>query len=382
MSSAAPKGNPRPLEGILAVSLEQAVAAPFCSSRMADAGARVIKIERGEGDFARGYDRYARGGSVYFLWLNRGKESLVLDIKQQEDAALLHRILSKADVFIQNLLPGAAKRAGFGSADLRRKHPRLVTVDISGYGDEGPYAEMKAYDLLVQAESGLCEVTGAPEAPGRVGVSVCDIACGLYAYNAVLEALIQRGRSGEGGAIAVSLFDAMADWMTVPLLQFQYGQAAPRRMGLNHPTVAPYGLYRAGDGGGVLISIQNEREWARLRDAVMAMPELAADPRFKDNVARVANRAALDTLLNRAFAKLTRPQLLEKLRQAAIAYGALNGIPELMKHPQLRRAKVASEFGEVELVAPPARFSGKGPDFGPVPRIGEHSAKIRREFAA
>ncbi|MGQ0677224.1 MAG: CaiB/BaiF CoA transferase family protein [Rhodospirillales bacterium] len=372
---------PRALEGILAVSLEQAVAAPFCSSRMADAGARVIKIERAEGDFARGYDRFARGGSSYFLWLNRGKESLVLDIKQKDDAALLHRILARADVFIQNLLPGAAGRAGFGAADLRARHPRLVTVDISGYGDEGPYAAMTAYDRLVQAEAGLCEVTGAPAGPGRVGVSVCDIAGGLYAYNAILEALIQRGRTGAGGAIAVSLFDAMADWMTVPLLQFQYTGQAPKRMGLNHPSVAPYGLYRAGDGGGVLISIQNEREWARLRDAVMGMPELAADPRFRDNVARVANRPALDKLLNQAFARHTRDQLVAKLRAAGIAYGALNGIPELLKHPQLRRAPVATEFGEVELVAPPARFGGKGPALGAVPRLGEHSEKIRREFA-
>ncbi len=372
--------SPRPLEGILAVSLEQAVAAPFCSSRMADAGARVIKIERADGDFARGYDRFARGGSVYFIWLNRGKESLVLDIKQPEDAALLHRILGKADVFIQNLLPGAAARAGFGAEALRKKNPKLVTVDISGYGDEGPYAEMKAYDLLVQAESGLCEVTGAPEGPGRVGVSVCDIACGLYSYNAVLEALIRRGRTGEGSAIAVSLFDAMADWMTVPLLQFQYGGTAPKRMGLNHPTVAPYGLYRAGDGGGVLISIQNEREWARLRDEVIERPDLAADPRFKDNVARVANRPALDKLLNEAFGKLTREQLIATLRKAGVAYGALNGIPELLKHPQLRRTNVDTEFGEVELVAPPARLSGKGPKFGRVPKIGEHTDKIRREF--
>ncbi len=374
--------SPRPLEGILAVSLEQAVAAPFCSSRMADAGARVIKIERSDGDFARGYDRFARGGSVYFIWLNRGKESLVLDIKQPSDAALLHRILAKADVFIQNLLPGAAARAGFGSETLRNKNPRLITVDISGYGDEGPYAEMKAYDLLVQAESGLCEVTGAPEGPGRVGVSVCDIACGLYSYNAVLEALIQRGITGKGSAIAVSLFDAMADWMTVPLLQFQYSGAAPQRMGLNHPSVAPYGLYRAGDGGGVLISIQNEREWARLRDEVMGRPDLAVDPRFKDNVARVANRPALDKLLNETFARFNRDQLIAKLRQAGIAYGALNGIPELLKHPQLRRSLVGTEFGEVELVAPPARLSGKGPEFGPVPKIGEHNEKIRREFAA
>ena len=371
-----------PLDGILAVSLEQAVAAPFCSSRMADAGARVIKIERAEGDFARAYDKYVNGGATYFLWLNRGKESLVLDIKDKDDAALLHRILARADVFIQNLLPGAAARAGFGSADLRAKHPRLITVDISGYGDEGPYAEMKAYDLLVQAESGLADVTGAAESPGRVGVSVCDIACGLYSYNAVLEALIKRGRTGQGSAIAVSLFDAMADWMTVPLLQYQYSGKAPVRMGLNHPSVAPYGLYRTGDGGGVLISIQNEREWGRFRDQVVGRPDLAGDPRFDTPVARVANRPALDQALDESFRKLTRAELIEKLRAAQIAYGALNGVADLLKHPQLRRTTVDSEYGPVELIAPPARVAGERPAFGRVPKLGEHSDRIRREFAA
>jgi crotonobetainyl-CoA:carnitine CoA-transferase CaiB-like acyl-CoA transferase len=372
----------RALDGLLVVALEQAVAAPLCSSRMVDAGARVIKIERAEGDFARGYDRLVKGGSAYFVWLNRGKESLVLDIKKPEDAALLHRILARADVFVQNLLPGAAARAGFGSADLRRKHPRLITVDISGYGDEGPYAEMKAYDLLVQAETGLTDVTGSPEAPGRVGVSVCDIAAGLYAYNAVLEALIVRQRTGEGSALAVSLFDGMADWMTVPLLQYQYGGKAPKRMGLNHPTVAPYGIYRAGDGGGVVISIQNEREWARFRDQVMARPDLAGDPRFADNPARVANRPALDAIMAEAFKPLTRAQLVDRLRAAQIAYGALNGVAELMRHPQLRRVAVETPQGTVDLVAPPARVAGETVTFGHVPEIGEHSDKIRREFAA
>jgi len=372
----------RALEGHLVVALEQAVAAPLCSSRMADAGARVIKIERAEGDFARGYDRLVKGGSAYFVWLNRGKESLVLDIKRPADAALLHRILARADVFIQNLLPGAAQRAGFGSAALRAQHKRLVTVDISGYGDEGPYAEMKAYDLLVQAETGLADVTGSPEAPGRVGVSVCDIAAGLYAYNAVLEALLVRGRTGEGRAIAVSLFDGMADWMTVPLLQYQYGGKAPRRMGMNHPTVSPYGIYRAGDGGGVVISIQNEREWARFRDQVMARPDLAGDARFSDNPARVANRPALDAIMTEAFKPLTRDQLVDRLNAAQIAYGALNGVAELLRHPQLRRAAVETPQGAVELVAPPARVAGEPVALGRVPEIGEHTEKIRREFAA
>lgn len=371
----------RALEGHLVVALEQAVAAPLCSSRMADAGARVIKIERAEGDFARGYDRLVKGGSAYFVWLNRGKESLVLDIKRPEDAALLHRILARADVFIQNLLPGAARRAGFGSAELRAKHRRLVTVDISGYGDEGPYAEMKAYDLLVQAETGLSDVTGSPEAPGRVGVSVCDIAAGLYAYNAVLEALLLRGRTGEGRGIAVSLFDGMADWMTVPLLQYQYGGKAPKRMGMNHPTVSPYGIYRTGDGGGVVISIQNEREWARFRDQVMMRPDLAGDARFNDNPGRVANRPALDALMAEAFKPLTRDQLVERLNKAQIAYGALNGVAELLRHPQLRRTPVETVHGTVDLVSPPARMTGVEVAFGRVPEIGEHTDRIRREFA-
>ena len=234
---------PRPLDGLLVLALEQAVAAPYCSSRLADAGARVIKIERAEGDFARGYDRAARGMASYFVWLNRGKQSLVADIKDPGDAALLHRILARADVFIQNLLPGAAERAGFGADALRAAHPRLITVDISGYGDEGPYAAMKSYDMLVQAETGLAAITGGPEAPSRVGVSVCDIAAGMYAHQAVLEALIRRGRTGEGAAIKVSLFDGMADWMTVPLLQHEGGDT-PKRIGLAHTSISPYGAFK------------------------------------------------------------------------------------------------------------------------------------------
>jgi itaconate CoA-transferase len=265
---------------------------------------------------------------------------------------------------------------------LRATHKKLITVDISGYGDEGPYAEMKAYDLLVQAESGLAEITGTPEGPGRVGVSVCDIACGLYAYNAVLEALIRRGRTGEGSGIAVSLFDAMADWMTVPLLQYQYGGKAPARVGLNHPTIAPYGIYRSGDGGAVVISIQNEREWARFRDQVAARPDLASDQRFADNTARVANRPALDAILAEAFQPLTRAQLVDRLNQAQIAYGAINGVAELLQHPQLRRVAVETAQGMIDLVAPPARLAGRKTAFARVPEIGAQSEAIRREFAA
>src|SRR5262245_51328568 len=238
----------RPLEGLLVVALEQAVAAPYCSCRLADAGARVIKIERPEGDFARGYDKAVKGLASYFVWLNRGKESLTLDIKNRDDAALLHRILARADVFIQNLLPGAAGRAGFGSEALRKQHPRLITVDISGYGEDGPYAEMKAYDMLIQAETGLASITGLPAGPGRVGVSVCDVAAGMYAHQAVLEALIKRGRTGRGSGIAVSLFDGLADWMTVPLLHHDYAGKAPTRTGLEHPSISPYRTYESADG--------------------------------------------------------------------------------------------------------------------------------------
>jgi len=251
-----------PLKGLLVVAMDQAVAAPYCASRLADAGARVIKIERPEGDFARGYDKVANGQSSYFVWLNRGKESICLDIKTPEDKALLERLIGRADVFIQNLAPGAMKRAGFGSAELRARHPRLITVDISGYGEEGEYASMKAYDLLVQAESGLAYITGRAEGPGRVGVSACDIACGMHAYAAVLEALLSRAITGQGKGIAVSLFDGMADWMTVPLLQYEGTGKNPPRIGLAHPSICPYGAFQTKDGQDVLIAIQNEREWA------------------------------------------------------------------------------------------------------------------------
>ena len=264
--------DPKPLTGLLVLSLEQAVAAPYASSRLADAGARVIKIERPEGDFARGYDQLANGLSSYFVWLNRGKQSLIADIKNPADAALLHRILQNTDVLIQNLAPGAAARAGFASAALRDRHPRLITVDISGYGDTGDYATMKAYDLLVQAESSLAMITGLPAGPGRVGVSVCDIACGMAAHSGILEALIERGITGRGKGLKVSLFDGMADWMSVPLLFYQGTGTSPPRIGLAHPSICPYGAFPLADGSLVLIAIQNEREWARF---LRPLPERA-----------------------------------------------------------------------------------------------------------
>lgn len=372
----------RPLEGILVVALEQAVAAPYCSSRLADAGARVIKIERPEGDFARGYDRVARGESSYFVWLNRGKQSLVADIKDAADAALLHRMIARADVFIQNLMPGAAARAGFGSAELRARHRRLITVDVSGYGDEGPYAQMKSYDMLVQAETGLASITGGPDAPARVGVSVCDIAAGMYAHQAVLEALIARGRTGDGASIKVSLFDGMADWMTVPLLFQDYGSGAPKRVGLRHPSVAPYNAFATADGTPILISIQNDREWGRFCTEVLARPELTSDPLYATNVARVANRPRMDAIIAESFARQPTDALCARLAEAGIAFGRVNDVAAFSAHPQLRRVSVDTPNGPVAMPAPPPIRDGeRAPSLGPVPRIGEHSAMIREEFA-
>lgn len=371
-----------PLEGTLVVSLEQAVAAPFCSSRLADAGARVIKIERAEGDFARGYDSVVHGESAYFVWLNRGKESLTLNIKDPDDLALLKRILVKADVFIQNLAPGAAARAGLGSEILREANKRLITVDISGYGEDGEYADMKAYDLLVQAESGLCSITGRAEGPGRVGVSACDVSCGMYSYMAVLEALIARGITGDGTSIKTSLFEGMADWMNVPLLQYDYAGTMPKRVGLNHPSIAPYGAYPTQEGGEILIAIQNEREFVRLASDVLERPDMPGDPLFCNNEARCTNRPAMDEIIIGAFNSVDRATLIKRLRDAAIAFGEVNDLAGLSTHPALRRIEVDSPTGPVAMVAPPARHDGITPDLGPVPAVGEHSEKIRKEFAA
>ena len=292
---------PLPLDGVLVVSLEQAVAAPTCSCRLADAGARVIKIERPEGDFARGYDRAALGQSAYFVWLNRGKESVVLDLTTADDKALLEKMLAKADVFIQNLKPGAVAKLGFAVERLRHDYPRLICCSISGFGESGPYANRKSYDLLVQAESGLASVTGGPEAPARVGVSVTDVACGMNAYEAVLEAIIGRGRTGQGASIAVSLFDAMADWMTVPLLHHEGGKP-PKRLGLAHPSISPYGVFKSREGADILISIQNDREWRILATEVMGDAALATDPKFATARSRVEHRGETDGKVAAAFA--------------------------------------------------------------------------------
>ena len=371
----------KPLEGLLVVSLEQAVAAPYCSSRLADAGARVIKIERAEGDFARAYDSAVQGLSSYFVWLNRGKESLVADIKQPADAALLHRLLSRADVFIQNLAPGAAARSGFGSEALRARHDRLITVDISGYGETGEYATMKAYDLLVQAEAGLAMVTGLPAGPGRVGVSIADVGCGMNAYTGILEALIERQQTGRGKGLRVSLFDAVADWMNVPLLYFEGTGKAPQRLGLAHPSICPYGAFATNDGALVLISIQNEREWVTFCASFLDDPALPKQPGFESNNIRVANRAVVDARVGQAFAALTRDEAAAKLRASNTAYGFVNDLAALRHHPALRRTKVALPGGgTADIIAPAVIRTGETLDLGAVPAIGQNTETIKAEF--
>ena len=368
-----------PLDGVLVVSIEQAVSAPTCTCRLADAGARVIKIERPEGDFARYYDKVANGESAYFVWLNRGKESAVLDLGKPADKALLEAMLAKADVFVQNLKPGAIAKLGFAVERLRRDHPRLIVCSISGYGETGPYAARKAYDLLIQAESGLASVTGGPEAPARVGVSVVDVAAGLNAYQAVLEALIARGRSGQGAALSVSMFDAMAEWMTVPLLQQEGGQR-PRRLGLAHPSIAPYGVFRTRDGVDVLISIQNDREWRVLAEKVLGDKALAADPAFATNVDRVNRRAETDARVTAVFAAVDVDPLTERLAAADIAFARVTDMAALGRHPHLRRITVGLPTGSVSYPAPAVLQMGESRRYGAVPALGAHTEKVRAEF--
>lgn len=369
------------LNDILVVSLEQAVAAPFCSNRLAHAGARVIKIERAEGDFARGYDSVVHGESAYFIWLNQDKESLVMDIKAQADARLLHRILARADVFIQNLAPGAAARAGFGSEDLLKLYPRLIYCDISGYGDEGEYSAMKAYDLLVQCESGMASITGTPDAPGRIGVSACDINCGQQAYAAILEALIERECSKKGCIIKVSLFDGMAEWLAVPLLHYDYTGNIQPRVGINHAMISPYGAYRCRDGLDIVLAIQNEREWHNFCAQVLGDETLADDSRLESNQVRVENRDYVDQLIGEVFSQLDQTAAVERLREAGIAYGKLNDIAGLSAHPQLRRVKIDTPSGDAQVVAVAAIRSNETEKPRNVPAIGEHSDAIRKEFS-
>jgi crotonobetainyl-CoA:carnitine CoA-transferase CaiB-like acyl-CoA transferase len=371
----------RDLDGLLVVSLEQAVAAPYAASRLADAGARVIKVERPEGDFARGYDADARGYSSYFVWLNRGKESIALDLKNSDDMKILKQMLATADVFIQNLMPGALERLGVSMANLRKENPALITCDISGYGASGPFAQMKAYDFLVQAEVGLAQITGAPEEPGRVGVSICDIAAGMTAHAAILQALVAKGRTGQGRLIEVSLFHALADWMNVPYLQHQYGGRKICRPGLHHPTIAPYGAYICGDNRMLLISIQNEREWLRLCVEVLDQPDMPQNPNFDSNVKRVQNRVELDAIINDVFAQHSIDIIVKKLQAAQIAFGRLNDMDEFTKHPQNRFIAVRTSAGDVQLLSPGAIVNGVMPRLGAVPDLGQHSDAIRKEFS-
>jgi itaconate CoA-transferase len=367
-----------PLSGVLVVSLEQAVAAPMCSCRLADAGARVIKIERPEGDFARGYDNLVHGECSYFIWLNRGKESIVLDLATDADKALLSAMLARADVFVQNLKPGAVGKLGFAMTDLRRKHPRLICCSISGFGESGPLATRKAYDMLIQAESGLASITGTV-APSRVGVSVVDIAAGMNAYEAILEALIARERTGKGATLSISMFDAMADWMTVPLLQQEAG-APPRRIGLAHTSISPYGAFRSRDGVDILISIQSDREWRVLAEKVLGDAALAADPNFATNVERVKRRPETDGRVAKIFAAQDADALEQKLATADIAFARVNSPADLAHHPHLRRITVGTPSGPVSYPAPPRSDTGTTGRYGPVPALGQHTEKIRAEF--
>jgi formyl-CoA transferase len=370
----------RPLAGTLVVSLDQAVAGPLAARRLADAGARVIKLERPEGDFARYYDNVVRGQCTHFVWLNRGKQSVVADLTKAEDRRLFEALVAEADVLLQNLKPGALAGLGYPVEGLRRRHPRLICCSISGYGDDGPYRDRKAYDLLIQAESGLASITGGPEAPARVGVSVVDIATGMQAYEAILEALIARGRTGEGADIRVSMFDAMMEWMAIPMLYTEYG-APPKRVGLTHPTVAPYGVFPTADGVPVLISIQNDREWAVLCRQVLRQPQLASDPRFATNPARAANRAETDGLVAAHFATLAMEALAQELAAAQIAFARVNSVEDILQHPHLRRVAVASPWGDLDLPASPARVAGAAePAYGPLPALGQHTEEVRREF--
>ena len=368
------------LDGLLVVSLEQAVAAPFASSRLADAGARVIKIERPEGDFARNYDHVVNGDSAYFVWLNRGKESISMDLRQTEEIRLLRAMLKKADVLIENFKPGSLAKLGIVPQELQKDNPQLITCSISGYGSRGDWAKMKAYDLLIQAETGMSSITGSVEAPGRVGVSVADIAAGMYSWSAILEALIARGIDGKGSHIEVSLFDALADWMTVPLLWYDYGGKAPERVGLSHPSICPYGAFKTVDGKTLLLSIQNEREWRRFCEDILADKDFAE--LYPNNTIRLKNREKIDSLVADTFGKMTHTDAVAKLKKAEIAYGTLNDVQGFSTHSELRRVKISSPDFEIKIPAPPAIFNNKSQDkLGAVPELNQHGETIRAEFA-
>jgi itaconate CoA-transferase len=370
----------KPLAGTLVVSLDQAVAAPMTARRLADAGARVIKLERPEGDFARYYDDVVLGQCTHYVWLNRGKESVVVDLTKADDRRLFEAMLSKADVFLQNLKPGSLAKLGYPIESLRSRHPALICCSISGYGDEGPYRDRKAYDLLIQAESGLASITGGPDGPARVGVSLVDIGTGLHAYEAILEALIKRGRTGQGADIRVAMFDAMMEWMAIPLLFGEHGDP-PKRMGLTHFSVAPYGVFQTRDGQPILISVQNDREWVVFCTKVLGRPDLAKDSRFATNSGRIANRADTDGLIGRHFGTQDVDALSRQLDAAQIAFARVNDVTSMLQHPHFRRVMVDSPNGPIALPASPARLMGEEEvTFGPLPSLGEHTDRVRKEF--
>ena len=380
-----PAGAALPLRDILVVALEQAVAAPFATRQLADLGARVIKVERrGAGDFARGYDRSVRGQSSYFVWLNRGKESIELDVKDDGDHAVLTTLLSRADVFVQNLAPGAADRLGLGGDGLRARHPALITCSVSGYGGEGPYRHKKAYDLLVQCETGLVSVTGSPDAPAKAGISVADIAAGMYAYSGILTALYERERTGRGTSVDVSLLDALGEWMTQPVYFTSYGGHPAQRTGARHTSISPYGPYAAAGGAQVFIGLQNEREWAVLCRVILNRPELIGDERFATNPDRVAHDRELTAIIEQALAAIPPAQLTELLDEAGIANARLRTPQEFAAHPQLaardRWREVDTPGGPVRAMLPPVTVPGREAAMRPVPALGEHSAAIRSEF--
>ena len=368
------------LEGIQVITLEQAVAAPYASGKLAQAGARVIKIEREEGDFARRYDSDVNGLSAYFVWLNHGKESVCLNIKDAEDLLILKNIISKSDIFIQNLMPGATNRIGISSKSLREKYPSLITCDISGYGQSGPYSKMKAYDLLIQAESGLANINGSSQEPGRVGVSVCDIAAGMTSFQAILQALIGRNKTGLGRGIEVSLFHSLSDWMNVPYLQTVYGKRKVKRAGLHHATIAPYGVYKCKQDELILISIQNEREWSSLCSLVLKKTDLIEKDNFSNNSSRVINRNRLDQIINDVFGSMSRKDIIKRLQDADIAYGQLSTVEDLADHPQSNFISVQTSEGEISLLSPGAVINGEEVTFGKVPFLGEHTNKIKNEY--
>jgi crotonobetainyl-CoA:carnitine CoA-transferase CaiB-like acyl-CoA transferase len=374
-----------PLAGVRVVALEQAVAAPLCTRHLADLGADVVKVERpGGGDFARHYDAVVRGQSAYFVWLNRGKRSVALDVKAAADRALLDALLARADVFVHNLGPGAVERLGLGWDALHARWPRLVSCAISGYGMDGPYRERKAFDLLLQGESGVLSVTGTPDAPAKAGISIADICAGMYAFSAVLAALYERVQTGEGRLLDISMLECLAEWMMAPAYHQLYGGAAPPRMGMRHNMIVPYGPYRVGDGSWVNLAVQNEGQWQRLCAGVLGRPELADDPRFRSNALRVQHREALEPLIEELLANDTAAAVLERLEAADVPYGALNDLAALLAHPQLaardRWLEVASPGGPVRALAHPLNLVGMPQAQGAVPAVGEHTEELRREL--